>query len=270
MTSIQIALRDAQLDKIDAEILLAHVMQQDRTYLYTWSDKILNAEQQTQFDDLCQQRLAGQPIAYITGTREFWSLPIQVNEHVLIPRPETELLVELAIKIAKPEQVIVDLGTGSGAIACALASELPNNKVIAVDVSKEALNVAQQNANNLNFNIEFKQSSWCDGLADQSIDMIISNPPYIEQNDPHLTQGDVRFEPSSALASGEDGLDDIRLITEQAKRVLVPGGLLAFEHGYDQAAAVAEIMNQQGLSAIGHHKDLQGIKRVTEGQNPQH
>lgn len=262
MSNIRCAITDSKLDKIDAEILLCQVLNKPRSYLYAWPEKTLSSEEKQHYEALVQRRQSGEPIAYITGIKEFWSLPFYVTPAVLIPRPETELLVALVLEGEYP--IIADLGTGSGAIACAIAHEKPNWQIIAVDQSKAALEVAQQNAKALKLrNIKFQLGSWCEHLLANSLDAIISNPPYIEACDAHLSQGDVRFEPKSALASGIDGLKDIRLIIEQAKICLKPGGLLALEHGYNQASAVAELLKKAAFNQIQHREDIQGIQRLT-------
>ncbi|MCF6346380.1 MAG: peptide chain release factor N(5)-glutamine methyltransferase [Thiomicrorhabdus sp.] len=265
--------------KLDAELLLCHALNVSRTYLFTWSDKVPPAEQLKKFPPLLEQRLQGRPIAHILGEREFWGLPLIVTQDTLIPRPDTETLVETTLnliqqKISPPpikplnSPSLLDLGTGTGAIALALKSERPELTITAVDQSLNALAVAQQNAKNLQLEVQFLQSDWFSAfkVPHQQFDYIVSNPPYIEEKDPHLTQGDVRFEPLSALTSGEDGLDDIRTIAQHAKSHLNPQGWLLIEHGYDQADAVAEIFNQNGFTTIQLKHDLGGNPRVTLGQ----
>ena len=223
------------------------------------------------FEALISRRLNGEPIAYILGCREFYGLNFLVTPDTLIPRPDTETLVEAALaKIPNKSNLsILDLGTGSGAIALAIARNRPQANVIAVDTSNSALEIANKNAENLNIhNIEFVLSDWFENLSNQRFDVIVSNPPYIEENDVHLTQGDLRFEPMSALASGEDGLDDIRKIIDSCLVYLKPQGWLMFEHGYNQAAQVADLMAQAGLSNIETIKDLGDNDRVTFGKNP--
>lgn len=256
------------LPKLEAEILLAHLLEKDRTYLFTWPEEIVDNDVVVQFRDICRQRMAGKPIAYLTGEREFWGLTLKVTADTLIPRPDTETLVETALELLadKPQAEIVDLGTGTGAIALALKSELPQANISAVDFSAAALVIAKENAASLNLSVNFLQGSWCEPLGEQQFDLIASNPPYIEEQDPHLQQGDVRFEPISALTSGADGLDDIRLISEQAQAHLKPQGWLVFEHGYNQAQAVQEVMRQQGYQQIESRKDYGGNNRITFGQ----
>lgn len=267
---IQQALSEAQKHiqsetaKLDAEVLLAYVLNQSRTYLFTWPEKNLSKDEAQQFEALIQQRAKGTPIAYLTGSQEFWSMEFKVNEATLIPRPETELLVEVVLEHLNSKPLIIaDFGTGSGAIACALASECAAWQLHAIDQSIDALEIAKQNAatHSLN-NIHFYQSNWGDNCTEK-LDAIVSNPPYIEDNDPHLTQGDVAFEPRTALSSGDDGLDDIRIICEQAQSLLKPNGWLFIEHGFDQGAAVRDILSQNDFSNIQTVKDLSGHERVS-------
>lgn len=252
---------------IESNVLLCHVLTCDQTYLLTWPDKLLTEQQQSDFEAMIEQRKTGTPVAYITGQRGFWSLELSVNEATLIPRPDTELLVELALSKSQPTDHIVDLGTGSGAIALAIASELPKASVTACDFSVEALAVAKQNAdlNDID-NVEFLQNDWLNGFASKSIDMIVSNPPYIEKDDPHLHQGDLRFEPITALASGDDGLDDIRTIVKQAADCLKSEGWLLIEHGYHQSRQVQALFLQHGFVQVTSHKDYGGNDRVVMGQ----
>ncbi len=254
--------------RLDAEILLAHYLDKSRTWLVTWADKTLNEDQILSFQSLLKKRLQGTPIAHITGQREFWSLPLKVTPDTLIPRPDTELMIEVLLENypdTYPKQLL-DLGTGSGAIALAMAAEKPSWQVTASDRSVAALTIAQQNAVQLGLtNIEFVEGSWFEPVAGQRFEIIASNPPYIPQQDPHLQQGDVRFEPLSALASGEDGLDDIRLICSQASGYLNPGGMLIIEHGYDQKPAVFKIFQQNQFKNIQQYNDLAQNPRLTSG-----
>ncbi len=260
----QLATEEASVDSV---VLLSHVLKCNQTYLLTWPDKALTAQQQTHFEDIIAQRQQGKPVAYITGERGFWSLDLIVTEATLIPRPDTERLVELALSKAQSKQTIVDIGTGSGAIALAIASESPSCDVYACDFSRSALLIAQQNAERNNIrNVQFLHTDWLSGFTENSIDIVVSNPPYIEQNDPHLQQGDVRFEPISALASGDDGLDDIRKIVEQAAYCLKPYGWLLIEHGYHQSKQVQALFQQQGFGQVSDHKDFGGNDRVVMGQ----
>lgn len=257
--------------RLDAELLLAHVLNQPRSYLFTWPERLLSDTEATTFWRLVNQRRDGVPVAYLIGQREFWHLTLKVTEATLIPRPDTELLVELALDL-QPDQAaikVADLGTGSGAIALALASERPHWYVVAIDKSSAALAVARENAiNNGIPNTKFLEGLWCDSLAAGSMSMIVSNPPYIASADPHLMEGDVRFEPISALASGADGLNDIRQIARQALPCLVPGGWLLLEHGHDQGAAVRDILTCAGFTEIRTETDLANHERVTLAQKP--
>lgn len=253
--------------EIDSQALLCHVLVCTSTYLHMWSDKQLTDEQQVQFQQCIEQRKSGQPVAYITGQRGFWSLNLKVNDATLIPRPDTELLVSLALEKLEPEMTVADLGTGSGAIALSIAHDFPTVQVIAMDYSWPALTIAQENALNHNLkNVHFWRGSWLEAIADNSLDLVVSNPPYIEQDDPHLSQGDVRFEPMTALASGVDGLDDIRIIVKQAQRCLKASGWLMVEHGYHQSEQVQAIFEQAGFSNVSAHQDFGGQDRVVMGQ----
>ncbi|MGM0541574.1 MAG: peptide chain release factor N(5)-glutamine methyltransferase [Pseudomonadota bacterium] len=271
--------------QLDAELLLAHSLQVSRTYLFTWSDKELNHQQQLAFNELLQQRVQGRPIAHILGEREFWGLKLKVTADTLIPRPDSETIVEATLELYQQAQStssttdlklenksdqawsLLDLGTGSGAIALALKSECPRCSVTAVDLSEKALQVALENALNLQLEINFLQSNWFSAIAPtHAFDFIVSNPPYIEEADPHLFEGDVRFEPITALTSGQDGLEAIRKITNQAWSFLKPNGWLLIEHGYHQADSVAEIFKKEHYSNVRGIKDLGGNPRVTLGQ----
>jgi release factor glutamine methyltransferase len=260
---------------LDAELLLANAIGRNRTYLYTWPEALLTETQSQQFFDDVTQRQAGTPVAHILQTREFWGLPFKVTEATLIPRPDTEILVETALEkltAGNPETdqawSVLDLGTGSGAIACALASSGTNCRVTAVDVSPQALAVAKDNAQRLDLDLRFCSGSWFEPLAGERFELIVSNPPYIREDDPHLSQGDVRFEPLTALTSGETGLDDITQILQQAGQHLKPNGWLMFEHGYDQADAVQTLFRQYGFESIETRRDYGGQPRVTFGQWP--
>ena len=256
---------------LDAKVLLAHTLDKDLTYLLTWSDKALTLDQLAQFNSLLQLRIEGQPVAYITGTKEFWSLPFYVAPSTLIPRPDTETLIELvlanhSVQVNKPDdkKALLDLGTGTGAIALALASELPDWQVDAVDFNEQAVELAKKNANNLSLNqVDIYHSNWCSAIKDKRFDVIVSNPPYIDENDPHLDEGDVRFEPKTALVSENKGLADIEHISLEAKQYLKPSGALYFEHGYDQGAAVRSILTELGYSDAETVKDLAGNDRIT-------
>ncbi|MCF6236736.1 MAG: peptide chain release factor N(5)-glutamine methyltransferase [Gammaproteobacteria bacterium] len=254
---------------VDAEILLCHVINKNRSFIYSWPEHTLTQQQQDDYQQLIKQRLSGQPVAYLVGTRDFWSLELNVCADVLIPRPDTERLVELALeKIpVNTKWKIVDLGTGSGAIALAIASERPNCHVYAVDCSPSALEVAKSNAKQLEINnIDFITGNWLEPLFGDQFGIIVSNPPYIAEQDIHLTQGDIRFEPSSALVSGKDGLDDIRLIISSAPLLLKHGGWLLLEHGYNQGDAVRNLFIRENYTHVTTHQDLSGNDRVTLGK----
>lgn len=258
--------------RLDAELLLCHALNVSRTYLFTWPEQTLNTEQLKKFPPLLTQRLQGHPIAHILGEREFWGLSLIVTQNTLIPRPDTETLVEAALtrlpNKSKKEITVLDLGTGSGAIALALKSERPDIDITAVDYSQHALEIAKQNAQKHQLNIQFLHSDWFSALntSNKLFDCIVSNPPYIEDKDPHLTQGDVRFEPLSALTSGKEGLDDIQIIVQHAPLHLKPQGWLLIEHGYHQAKAVAKIFRANHFINIQLQHDLAGQPRVTLGQ----
>jgi len=252
---------------VDSQVLLCHVLACTPTYLHMWSDKDLTIEQQTQFKQLITQRQQGQPVAYITGQRGFWSLDLKVTDATLIPRPDTELLVTLALTKLQDQMSVVDLGTGSGAIALSIAHEFPNTKVFAMDFSWSALEVARENTLSHNLkNVSFWQGHWLAAISEQQFDLIVSNPPYIEQHDPHLSEGDVRYEPLTALASGIDGLDDIRLIIKQAQTCLKSSGWLMVEHGYHQSQQVQALFRAAGFDNISAHQDFGGQDRVVIGQ----
>ncbi|POZ53693.1 peptide chain release factor N(5)-glutamine methyltransferase [Methylovulum psychrotolerans] len=254
---------------LDAEVLLCHVLQKNRSYLRARCDNTLTETEQEQFWQLCRHRQQGHPIAYLTGQREFWSRDFIVTPDVLIPRPDTELLIELSLALVAHDAPgpILDLGTGSGIIAIILAAERPNAHVTATDFSPKALAVAQQNAarHHLN-NIGFYHSNWFADLPPQRFQLIVSNPPYIDPQDPHLHQGDVRFEPDSALIAADHGLQDIKTIVATARHWLSEEGYLLIEHGYDQEAAVQAIFKASGYQDVRTHKDLSGQARVTGGQ----
>jgi len=256
--------------RLEAEVLLAFSLHKQRSYLYAWPDSPIEPPQLTQFSDLVARRIQGEPIAYITGRREFWSLDLKITTDTLIPRPETELLIELALELIPSEQpfTIADLGTGSGAIAAAIASERPACQIFATDISAAALNIAKENFKQLKLtHIHTNRGTWCNALPqDHKFDLIISNPPYIADSDPHLKQGDLPWEPSHALLSGKDGLDDIRCIIKESPKHLTPNGWLLFEHGYDQGDALRKLLKAGGFKQIRTQQDLAGLDRVTKGQ----
>ena len=265
-----VELPDSPTPRLDAELLLAQALGKSRGYLHTWPERELEASQLERFQAALARRRSGEPVAYILGRQGFWSLDLDVARHTLIPRPDTELLVETALALlpATPLQVL-DLGTGTGAIALALACERPAWQVTGVDRVPEAVALAQGNGTRLQLaNARFAESCWFSALAGQRFQLIVSNPPYIAAADPHLSQGDVRFEPSSALVAGIDGLDDIRLIIEQAPEHLLAGGWLLLEHGFDQAEAVRELLAQRGFAAVDSRRDLGGHQRISLGQWP--
>lgn len=259
------------LEALDADLLLAFVLDNSRTWLFTWPERELSADQQHRFEDLVRRRLAGEPVAHILGTREFWSLPLKVNASTLIPRPDTETLVETILnRFDQPSLRVADIGTGTGAIALALASERPGWSISAFDVQPDAVALAQENARQLGLPVTVGQSHWCDALADHSLDLLVSNPPYIAADDVHLQQGDVLWEPLSALVAAEDGLADIRLLTVQGRRVLAPGGWLFLEHGWTQGKAVRECFESQGYGSVDTVQDMGSRDRVSFGQwNPE-
>lgn len=262
--AIQKLTKTSDTPRLDAELLLAHTLQQERSYFYAHHDQELNIDDIKLFNDLIDQRLNDKPIAYITEHKEFWSLNLEVNENVLIPRPETELLVELALQFLPMNDSIkaVDLGTGSGAIALAIAKERPNWHIIATDNSNEALLIAKKNAQRFKLtNVEFKFGDWCHALPDYKFDIIISNPPYIAENDPHL-QGSIKFEPQSALIAKNNGLDALNTIIVQAKNKLKANGILILEHGYKQGGAVKNLLLENSYQNITQYCDLAGLERA--------
>lgn len=253
--------------RLDAELLLGHVTGRSRTAFRAWPERTVDADEAQRFRALVDQRATGHPVAHLLGEQEFWSLPLNVNPSTLIPRPDTECLVEAALSLSLPRDAkVLDLGTGTGAIALALASERPGWKVCACDASAQAVELARGNAERLGLLLDVRQSNWFAGLSSASFDLIISNPPYIASSDHHLGEGDVRFEPSSALVSGNDGLDDIRHITAEAPAWLMPGGWLILEHGYEQGAAVQRIFTDSGLTAVETRQDYGRRDRFTLGR----
>lgn len=262
-------LKDSDSPEIDGQILLCYVLQCPTSHLHTWPEQKLTKSQVDQFEQLVFQRQLGVPVAHLIGQRGFWSLDLKVTADTLIPRPDTELLVSLALEKLTPQMKIADLGTGSGAIVLSLAQEQPEATFFALDYSRPALDVAKYNAkNNQIENVCFWQGSWLDSIADNCLDMVVSNPPYIEQDDPHLSQGDVRFEPIAALASGKDGLDDIRTIIVQAKRCLKPEKWLLIEHGYHQGEQVKQLFYDAGFIGVTSQQDFGDNDRVMMGQQP--
>ncbi len=262
------ALATARLDPVDARALLRHALGVSDAYLIAHSAQVLTDAQSELCAALIARRSAGEPVAYIVGAREFFSLEFKVTPAVLIPRPETELLVEFALEriASNRRQRVLDLGTGSGCIAITIAKHRPHAQVVAVDRSSAALEIARENAaRHAVANLELAVSDWFGALAGQRYDLIVSNPPYVAAGDPHLTQGDLRFEPAAALAAGTDGLDGFRLIVASAPQYLSGGGWLAFEHGHDQAARCRELLAAAGFREIFSRADLADLERVSGG-----
>ena len=259
-------LRDVDARR-EAELLLAHTLNVSRAWLVAHANDEVDDAKRTAFEALIARRARGEPVAYLTGTRGFHSLELRITPDVLIPRPETELLVDLALeRIPHDADLhIADLGTGSGAVALALAHARPHAHVVATDASEAALDVARDNAQRLGLrNVEFAHGDWCIALGDaRDFDLIVSNPPYIAENDPHLREGDLRYEPRAALASGADGLDAIRIIVRDVRAHLRAGGWLLFEHGFQQGAAVRALLEQHGYAEVFTARDLENRERVS-------
>ncbi|MNO28700.1 Release factor glutamine methyltransferase [compost metagenome] len=273
MTIIASLLRGAELPdsptaRLDVELLLAAALGKSRSYLHTWPERIVSSEAAHTFAAYLQRRRAGEPVAYILGQQGFWNLDLEVAPHTLIPRPETELLVEAALELLPATAAsVLDLGTGTGAIALAVAAERPAWQVTAVDRVLEAVALAERNRQRLDLhNVTVLNSHWFSALEGHRFDLIISNPPYIAASDPHLAAGDVRFEPASALVAGADGLDDLRAIIARAPEHLRGGGWLLLEHGYDQAAAVRELLAKHDFEQIESRDDLGGHQRISLGR----
>ena len=270
-TTIDGLLRQAagRIDRVDAEWLLAHALAQPRSWLFAHAGEPLPAAVAERFDGLVARRVAGEPVAYLTGIQGFWSLALEVSPATLVPRPETERLVELALARIPPGAAarIADLGTGSGAIALAIAKERPRATVVATDASAAALQVARRNGVRSRIaNVEFREGDWLAPLAGERFDLIASNPPYIAEGDPHLGEGDLRFEPAAALSSGADGLDAQRAIIGGAPAHLHPGGWLLLEHGWDHGAAVRALLAGAGFVDIETARDLEDRERVSLGR----
>ena len=272
-------LQITDLPRTELRLLLSHLLQQSNSWLIAHDDYRLTSDQQKQWQTLIQRRQAGEPIAYVLGWRGFWDFEVKVTPDVLIPRHETERLVEVALEALTSQGVgskpaILDLGTGSGIVAIALARAYPQAQVMATDFSEAALTIAQENAQRLQASITFIQSDWLADLptklddASMRFDLIVSNPPYIHAQDIHLQQGDLRYEPSSALTDGEDGLSDLRTIIFESKRWLKPSGCLWLEHGYDQGQAVRQLLEEAGYQSIQTHRDLSDHERVSGGIAP--
>jgi release factor glutamine methyltransferase len=274
MLTVKAAMEEAvaSIGRVDAQVLMTHALGVDRTALIADPMRVLSETEDARIDMLVAQRSMGFPVAYLVGFREFFSRPFTVTPDVLIPRPETETLVEAALALCPPREggapmSILDLGTGSGAIAITLALERPDVSVTATDASAASLGIARANAAALGARLQFAEGHWYSAVAGRTFDLIVSNPPYIAARDPHLGQGDLRFEPARALCDGsEDGLDSIRAIVEGARRHLAPGGTLMLEHGYDQAEAVARLLQASGFAERFSIPDLAGIPRVAGGK----
>ncbi len=252
---------------LESRLLLSQATTQSSVTLLTWPERLLTPEEEKQADDLLDRRLQGEPIAYLLGERDFWSLPLKVNNTVLIPRPDTELLVEktLAQWDSTPKAVL-DLGTGSGAIAIALALEREHWTITATDIKQDSLELARQNNVHSPCNeIQWKQSDWFDALAGDRFNLIISNPPYLSDKDPHLMHSDLSFEPHSALVSGSTGYEDLAIIVHQAPLYLKKGGCLMLEHGSEQGKTVRQYLEKRGFISIKTHRDIAGLERATQG-----
>lgn len=255
--------------RFEAEILLCYALGVGRSYLRAWPERELMPSQWSAFEQLLQRRVQGEPLAYIRGRQEFWSLDFRVTEATLIPRPETEQLVELVLQRMDSERAyqVADLGTGSGAIALAIASERPRAQVVATDVSAAALEVARGNGSRLGFdNVTFRLGDWFIPVAGQRFDFIVSNPPYVAAGDPHLSRGDLRFEPGTALIAGDNGLEAIHSIAVAAREYLADGGWLLLEHGYDQNPSAVALLATLEYQQVGSYCDLAGLPRVVAGQ----
>lgn len=270
LASARDKLTEVENPALEAEVLLAHVLGKPRSHLLAWPERALDAVQQQAYSELIQRRCGGEPLAYITGEREFWSLSLQVGPGVLIPRPDTELLVELALDLlpADSHAQVADLGTGSGAIAAAIGRERPHWQLVAVEHCPQARAIALANFQRLGLtHVSCRAGDWCAGFEPlERFDLILSNPPYIADNDPHLQLGDLPAEPRQALASGADGLDDLRHICHCAPAYLKPGGWLLLEHGYDQGKAVRQLLKACNLERLRTERDFSGHERVSLGQ----
>jgi release factor glutamine methyltransferase len=265
----QLLIVNSDTATLDVELLLAHSLGKDRTYLFTWSDRLVTEKEELTFKELFSRRLKGEPIAYILEQQAFWDLNLKTAEHTLIPRADTETLIEWVLELADslPDKTrVIDLGTGTGAIALSLAREFSHWDVQGVDLVPQAVELAQQNAklNNLD-HVRFFQSSWFDRVEGR-FDLIVSNPPYIDPDDVHLSQGDVRFEPLSALVADNKGLADLELIADQSRSYLLEGAWLLMEHGYDQQQAVQQLLNRLGYQQVSTRIDLGGNPRITGGR----
>jgi release factor glutamine methyltransferase len=271
--TVSAALAVSGLVPMEAKILLAHVLGRDRAWLAAHRDAELEPAKARAFDALVRRRIEGEPIAYLVGRREFFGLDLEITADVLIPRPETELLVTLACGWLAVEQEarVLDLGSGSGAVALAIAQTRPRVFVMGADVSTRAVALARRNAQRLSIpNVAFVESDWFDSVPTEPFALIVANPPYVARGDPHLTEGDLRFEPERALVSGHDGLDAIRAIVARASAFLAPAAHIALEHGFDQASAVRALLAKAGFSEVGSARDLAGIERASYGKLAPH
>ncbi|RAJ93692.1 peptide chain release factor N(5)-glutamine methyltransferase [Aliidiomarina maris] len=265
----QAALCGSDTALLDAQLLLQHTLQCDRQYLYMYSDKPLTADEWHGYRGLIERRREGHPIAHILGQRDFWSLTLAVDDSTLIPRPDTEIVIEQVLQLALPAQArVLELGCGTGAISLALATEQPDWQFTAVDVAPNAVALARRNVQQhaMNARIEVIQSDWFAAVEGQQFDLIVSNPPYIDEADSHLQQGDVRFEPRSALVAADHGMADLRYIIRQGAKYLNPKGWLILEHGFEQAAKVADIFTEKGYQKVNTAKDYANLDRVTFAQ----
>jgi len=272
VSSVAELLAQARRDDLeDAPLILAHVLEKDRSWLFAWPEHELTLAQQQRYLQLLHRRLQGEPLAYLIGEKEFWSLNLEVTPAVLIPRPETEQLVELALTLDLPEEIpVLELGTGSGAIAIALSREKPGWRITATDTSSAALAIAQRNATRHQAaNVDFIQGHWYQALSDsRKYRLILSNPPYVMTDDPHLQEDGLPWEPPEALAAGSDGLDDLRTVIREAPGYLLPGGWLLVEHGFNQGKAVRDLFDRAGFMQATTRQDLGGQDRVTLGCYP--
>jgi release factor glutamine methyltransferase len=261
-------LTDSDSAALDAELLLCHCLGKERAFLYAWPEHEVGADQEKLFRELIQRRQQGEPVAYLLGSREFWSFSLAVDNSTLIPRPDTERLIEVALDLLRSENAsVLDLGTGTGAIALALAKENPRWQLLGVDIASSAIALAQRNARDLKLaNVEFLQSDWFAKIAPQQFDLIVSNPPYIDPADPHLSRGDVRFEPRRALVAEQNGFAAIAEITARAQHYLKPRAWLLFEHGFEQAPSVRTLLAQHAFEKISTWNDFSGHERVTGGR----
>jgi release factor glutamine methyltransferase len=264
--TVRALLAASGLPPIEAQVLAAHVLHLPRAALLAEPDRVVPADDARRIERLFLRRRAGEPVAYLTGEREFYGLPLKITPDVLIPRPETELLVDLALDLAPAGGRLLDLGTGSGAIAVALAHAAEEAEIWATDSSSVALALARENARRHGAHVQFVLSDWFSALGGERFDVIVSNPPYVAANDPHLDRGDLRYEPRSALVGGADGLASLRVIVAEARAHLVPGGWLLLEHGYDQAERLRSLFGIYGYVDVQSTPDLAGIQRVTGGR----